>query len=99
MENLLQQHTPVSLASPTLRQFIWGILSGKASGFQEPHIHECVKYDMLFHDRAVVELWLLYDHDLLKTMCICHVMTLELLLIRIIVLHATVQQFIFSNET
>ena len=43
---------------------------------------------MLFHDCAVVELWLLYDHGLLKNMCICHVMTFELLLIRIIVLHA-----------
>jgi hypothetical protein len=43
---------------------------------------------MLFHDCAVVELWLLYYHGLLKTMCICHVMTLELLLIHIIVLHA-----------
>jgi len=89
MENLLQQHTPVSLASPTLRQFIWGNLLGKASGFQEPHIHVCVKYDMLFHDCAVVELWLLYDHGVFKTMCICHAMTTELLLIHIIVLHAT----------
>jgi len=44
---------------------------------------------MLFHDCAVVELWSLYDHGLLKTMCICHAMALELLLIRIIVLHAT----------
>ena len=44
---------------------------------------------MLFHDCAVIELWLLYDLGLLKTMCICHAMTLELLLIHIIVLHAT----------